>query len=240
MIIYYFKKENIYDIIFLERGELMNYHRPIDKQKILLGEREEYDTTIPLVDEFSKRVFYICQELAKYDLNALQEFGIVGQVNPLTSERDYSSYKFENEAGTYYLYCIDGKRFDARTLTPAPAEMPTPSYPSRLSSFHLDTLSDGFSFEGNDMLEGKDPLYLDGGLLLPDENLTFDESRGFYVREYGKQGAPEHNEMMKKVLTTYPSFEVARQEMAKKTEAFVSAWNNQLEMLNQQNQEKGL
>lgn len=250
----------------------MQYHKPTQKEKILLGGEEEYSNTLPIVDEFENYIYGVCQELAEYDEETLKKQGITCQEDITTKKRNPWSYEYRDEGVLYQISCYQGGSlmgFNATQYgeTPEMAEirnLTNNMIMGSLRSMRFDSVIEAvtrnmhareFSFEGNETLDKTDELYIDGVLPSPNKKVVFDFANGkyntFYKEKderpkcsYNTEDGDNYPGYMNadgtpftgnnpESMTTYPSFDAAREEMEFKIEGFKNAWNSQLDKLKQ-------
>lgn len=220
---------------------MMYYHKPIEKDKILLSGEYEYNETLPIVESFEDYIVRTCKELAKYDEETLVSYGIECEKDVFKGTRNPFSYKLRDGGNLYMIsgyFCCSFSSYSAMQYGETPemaalrgliGGMIMGCYRSMGFSSHISNhdTARAFMFEGNETRDNTPEQYIEGLILSRNEKFKYDESRGRYCTEYFSN----ERDTVPKSVTTYPSFVSARDEMGLKLEAFKMVWSEKLSLL---------
>ena len=220
---------------------MMYYHKPVEKDKILLGGEYEYNETLPIVESFEDYIVSTCKELAKYDEETLASYGIECEKDAFKGTRAPFSYKLRDGGVLYMMsghFCYSFSSYNAMQYGETPemavlrgltGGMIMGCYRSMGFSSHISNhdTERSFMFEGNETRDNTPEQYIEGVILSINEKIKYDKSKGRYCTEYFSREMDD----VPKSMTTYDSFDSARDEMGLKLEAFKMAWSEKLSLL---------
>lgn len=215
----------------------MAFHKPTRKENILLGGEFEYIGTLPIVEDFESFIYKTCCALSDYDEKTLAQYGIVSDSN-INGPRNYLSYQLRDDGVLYMISCHSGEYYNAIQYGETPEmsvlrgfsggvisgcyrSMGFDSHDSRYSTER------SFSFEGNEVRGSGLEKYIEGVVLEENRRFFYDESVGRYKSNFSSG----ENDLVPKSMTTYKSFDEARDEMGLKIESFKIAWTRKLDLL---------